>query len=85
MHHNINPGVVEQITHRVLSSVSTSEFSTGEVILGLAEALGRVIVAVAKSPVEGVQCARIMEEHVKRTLVAGYTAKGYNMGDALEP
>lgn len=81
MKHNIDPGMVQWIVKRLNEAIGEGQFSTGEVILGASEFLGRLIVSMSKTPVEGFQAAEIMENHIKATLVAGFTAKGFNMGE----
>ena len=54
--------------------------NTGDVLLAASELLGRVIVDTCETPVSAIQMAEVMESHIKRTLQAGYTARGYSMG-----
>ena len=78
--HNINRQNLDDLLRRINSVLGQGQSSLGEVILALAEYSGRTIVAAADTPVSGFQLAGVFEDHLKRTLQAGYTAKGYNMG-----
>lgn len=82
MSYEITPGNVEWVKHRVSTALDGGQFNTGEVIIGVAEVLGRIIVGTAGTPVQGAQCMQIITDHLTRTLQAGYAAKGYNMGPA---
>jgi hypothetical protein len=81
MKHDINPGNVEWVAKKLNESLGNGQFSTGEVILGAAEFVGRMIVTVADTPVAGFNVAQVLEDHIKKTLVCGYTARGFNMGE----
>lgn len=35
---------------------------------------------ISETPVSGMQAANVLASHIHNTVVAGYTAKGYNMG-----
>lgn len=83
MSYDVNPGNVQWVTHRVGQALDGGQFNIAEVMMGLAEVMGRAIVSVSETPVQGVQCAKIMEDHLKRTLVAGFTSKGFNMGGTV--
>lgn len=80
MAYEVQPGNVEWVCSRVLKSLDGGQFNHGEVILGIAEALGRVVVSSAETPVQGTQAAQVILAHLNSTIAAGYSAKGYNMG-----
>lgn len=77
---NVNPGNVKWVVAKVSNALQQGEqFTFGEVLLGLTEVLGRMIVEVAETPVAGLQSVEVMNNHLKNTIGAGFTAKGYNM------
>lgn len=80
MSYEVNPGNVEWVCNRVVQSLDGGQFNHGEVILGLAQAVGRIVVSMAPTPVQGVQCAEVIGKHLSATIHAGYASKGYNMG-----
>lgn len=82
MSYDVSPGNVEWVASTVMRAIGDGRFNSGEVIMGVAEALGRIIVNLSDTPVQGISCAQVMEEHIKRTLFAGFTAKGFNMGNS---
>jgi len=81
MRHDINEGNIKWIVTRLNSAIGDGQFTTGEAVIGAAEFIGRLIVSLANNPVSGFQAAEVMEQHIKRTLVAGYAAQGFNMGE----
>lgn len=80
MQHDINPGNIQWVVTRLNDAIGNGQFSSGEVLIGAAEFLGRLIVGITESPVAGMQAAQEMENHIKRTMLSGYTARGFNMG-----
>lgn len=80
MEHNINAQNVQHIVTHLLSVINQGRYNTGDVLIAASELLGRIIVDTCDTPISAIQMATVMEDHIKRTLQAGYTAKGYNMG-----
>lgn len=80
MHHDINEGNVKWVVQRLNDAMGNGQFSTGEVILGVAEFAGRMVVALADTPVQGMQALQILMGHMQECTKAGYAARGYNMG-----
>lgn len=80
MSYDVSPGNIEWVKTRVMQALDGGQFNIGEVIMGVAEALGRVVVANSETPVQAGQCLQIIVDHLNRTMHAGYTAKGFNMG-----
>ena len=79
--HTVNRDAVDALLRRFIETTNQGTFPVAVVILAAAEFLGRSIVETCETPVQGIQMAHVMEEHIKRALVAGYSSKGYNMGD----
>lgn len=76
----VNQGNVRWVCDTVIQVLGDGRFNQGEVVIGLSEALGRVIVDLCDTPVSGAQAAQVMLDHIKATLDAGFRAKGFNMG-----
>ena len=79
MRHDVNPGNVTWVVKRLNEAMGNGQFSSAEVILGVAEFAGRIIVAMADTPVQGMQALNLLAGHMQETAKAGYIAKGYNM------
>ncbi len=78
--HNVNRQAIDQIVRQMAAMTGQGQYNLSDVLLGVTEYLGRIIVDAADTPVSGVQMAQVMEEHLRQTLAAGYANKGYNMG-----
>ena len=78
--HNVNRQAIDQIVRQMAAMTGQGQYNLSDVLLGVTEYLGRIIVDAADTPVSGVQMAQVMEEHLRQTLAAGYARKGYNMG-----
>ena len=78
--HNVNRQAIDQIVRQMAAMTGQGQYNLSDVLLGVTEYLGRIIVDAADTPVSGVQMAQVMETHLKNTLLAGYARKGYNMG-----
>lgn len=81
--HNVNRGKVDELIHRFAQAANHGDYSVADVIIAIAEFSGRILVQMGDTPISGTQLAQVFETHVKRTLVAGYSAKGFNMGETL--
>ena len=79
MAYDVNPGNIEWVCANVLKSINDGQFSHGEVMLGITQALGRVVINAADTPVQGSSAMQVIVDHLNETLKAGYIAKGYNM------
>jgi hypothetical protein len=78
--HNVNRASVDHVIHAMAQVVGQGQYSLADVAIAVSEFLGRMVVSSCETPISGVQMAQVLETHIKRTLHAGYTAKGYNMG-----
>lgn len=78
--YNINREAVDRCVHNMAQAVAQGQYSAAEVAIAVSEFMGRMVVSMCDTPVSGVQMATVMEDHIKRTLQAGYTARGYSMG-----
>ena len=80
---NISREAIDTLIRRYAEASNQGNFALQDVILANAEFMGRIIVNTCDTPISAVQMAQVVEEHVKRTLHAGLTAKGFNMGGEL--
>lgn len=83
--HNVNRNAIDRVINNLAQATGQGQYELADVAIALAEYMGRLIVATCDTPISGVQLASVMEDHIKRTLHAGYTAKGYNMGQGDLP
>ena len=80
---NLNREAIDTLIRRYTEASQQGNFSLADVIIANAEFMGRVIVNTCDTPISAIQMAQAFEDHIKRTLHAGMTAKGYNMGGEL--
>lgn len=80
MKFDINSGNVAWVVQNLNNACGNGQFSSAEVLVGLAQFTGATIVTLANTPVSGFQVAATLGEEVKNAMVAGYTAKGFNIG-----
>ena len=80
---NLNRDAIDTLIRRYAEASNQGNYALQDVIIANAEFMGRIIVNTCETPISAVQMAQVVEEHVKRTLHAGMTAKGYNMGGVL--
>lgn len=78
---NVNEGNVQWVVRNVTQSLGDGRFSLGEILLGLTESLGRVVVSSCPTPVQGMQMVDVIQDHLRTTLKAGYSSKGFNTGE----
>lgn len=79
MAYEVTPGNVTWVCENVLKSINDGQFNHGEVILGITEALGRVVIQAAGTPVQGASALQACIDHLRTTLAAGYSARGYRL------
>lgn len=83
MSYEINPNKVAGVVKEVDLMLGNGVFNTGEIIVGLTELIGRVIVKTCDTPVSMGQAAEIVSKHLTNTLYHGAIAKGF--GRTEEP
>ena len=76
----VNEAAVKQIVANLNQAVGGGQFNTADVVVAIAEFTARTVVSLADNPVSGFQVVGVVGDHVKRAMIAGYTAKGFNMG-----
>lgn len=77
MKHNVNPAKVESGVQDILRSLGNGGMGTGEVLLVLSEALGRMIVHTCSTPVQMQEMASVASNHLLTTIHVGAQAKGF--------
>ena len=83
---SVNEDAVKQLVQNLGQAVGGGRFNTADVLVALAEFTGRTVVQVADTPVAGFQVVGVVGDHVKRAMIAGYTAKGFSMGgESVQP
>jgi hypothetical protein len=82
MSYDISPNRVKGVVTECERIVGNGFFNTGEVIIGLTELLGRVIVKSCDTPVSMGQAAEIVATHLQQTLYHGAVAKGFGQVEA---
>lgn len=83
MSYEINPNKVAGVVKECDLLLGNGIFNTGEIIVGLTELLGRVIVKSCDTPVSMGQAAEVVSKHLTTTLYHGAIAKGF--GRTEEP
>lgn len=80
MAYEVTPGNVTWVCENVIKALKDGQFNHGEVLLGVTEALGRIVISAADTPVQAASALQCIIDHLRTTLTAGYSAKGYNQG-----
>lgn len=83
MSYEINPAKVAGVVKECDLVVGNGVFNPGEIIVGLTELLGRVIVKTCDTPISMGQAAEVVANHLQKTLYHGAVAKGF--GRTEEP
>ena len=76
---NVNRDAVDTLIRRYVEATGNGQFSISEVILANSEFLGRMIVNLTETPISGMHMAQATNDHLMRTLEAGFSAKGFNL------
>lgn len=80
MSYEISPNRVRGVVTECQNVIGMGHFNTGEVIVGLTELLGRVIVKSCDTPISMGQAKDIVMQHLNATLHHGALAKGFTPG-----
>ena len=80
MNFDVNKGNTDWVVRNLNSAMGNGQFTSGEVIVGLAQFTAALVQSLAPNPINGFQVAQALGEQIKNAMVAGYTAAGYNMG-----
>lgn len=77
MRHDVNPMMVERAVQDTLRSLGNGGLNHAEVLLTLAQSLGRLIVEVCKTPIQMTEMAEAADKHLRQTIHIGAQAKGF--------
>ena len=58
------------------AALTNKDFNHGEIILGLAELIGRVVVETADTSIQAAELMKVAMEHASRTIQIGAQARG---------
>ena len=78
MQHNIDAGRVDRACSALLREVNGLAY--GEALLAVSQALGRLIVGVASTPIQMHEMVDVAHTHLITTVNAGASAKGFGNG-----
>lgn len=76
MPYEVNARAVKGVAYEASKAVSGMNFDNVEVILGLSELIGRIIVATAESHIQYDEMLGVAQQHMVRTIRAGAEAQG---------
>jgi hypothetical protein len=74
MSYKIDPRKVAGVVVEANQAINNKGFNHGEVVLGLAELIGRVIVSVSTTPIQAQELVQVVENHLALTLKRGAEA-----------
>jgi hypothetical protein len=75
MQHQIDPRKVAGVCTTALQSVGTQGFAYAEIIIGLSEAIGRLIVESSANTIHATELAQIAGKHISDTIRIGVNVK----------
>jgi len=74
MAYQIDARKVAGVVVEANQAINNKGFNHGEVVLGLTELIGRVIVSVSTSPIQAQELVKVVENHLAVTLNRGAEA-----------
>jgi hypothetical protein len=75
MTYHIDKNKVAGVIVETNTALAGRGFNDGEVIIGLGELIGRIIVETAKGPIQCKEMVTVVVEHLDRTIKAGAEAR----------
>ncbi len=79
MAYQIKPRKIAGVVREASQAIEGHNFNHGEVIVGLAELTGRIIVEAASNHIQAAEMVKAVVEHLDRTILAGSEAKGKSL------
>lgn len=76
MGYQIEPRKVAGVVIEANAALVNKDFNQGEVILGLAELIGRIIVESCDNSLQAKDLVKVVEEHLAKTIFIGSQATG---------
>lgn len=80
----IDPRKVDDVVKDAAHAIGSKPYHVVEVIVGLAELMGRTIVTQPVSPVAMRELAQVALNHIEATISSGVQAKGGNAKDLFQ-
>jgi hypothetical protein len=74
MAYNIEPRKVAGVILEANQAINGKGFNHGEVIIGLSELLGRIVVECAKNRIQTQEMVKVIESHLAKTIEIGSQA-----------
>lgn len=81
MSHIVNPENIARIAIQTMHDLGQGDFDKVEVVMGLSEAIARVVVDSSRTPVEGRDLLEAALQHLRKTMEVGFNNKGFNNGN----
>lgn len=75
MGYQIEQNKVAGVVMEANAALAGKNFNQGEVILGLAELIGRIIVECADTHVQSAEMVKVVEQHLAKTIAIGSQAQ----------
>ena len=79
MAYNIEPRKVAGVVVEANAALNNKGFNQGEVVLGLAELIGRIIVESSETSLQMKDMVAVVEDHLERTIRVGSQAMGKSL------
>ena len=79
MGYQIEPRKVAGVVVEANAALSNKDFNQGEVVLGLAELIGRLIVETAENSIQMKELVAVVEKHLEQTIRIGSQAVGKSL------
>ena len=76
MSYNIDQRKVAGVVIEANAALTDKSFNHGEVVLGLAELIGRVIVEAVENPIQARELMKVAAAHIDKTITVGAEARG---------
>ena len=76
MGYQIDPRKVAGVVIEANAALVNKNFNQGEVILGLSELIGRIIVETADTSIQAGEMVKVVENHLAKTIHIGSQARG---------
>ncbi len=73
----VNPDNIARIAIQTMHDLGQGQFDSMEAVMGLVEAVGRIIVDTAPTPVQAKEMLAVSMEHLHNVITAGFETKGF--------
>jgi hypothetical protein len=74
MSYKIDQRKVNGVVIEANAALTNKDFNHGEIMIGLAELVGRVIVEVAENPIQATELTKVAKSHIDNTVRIGAQA-----------